>query len=127
MTRPPASETQSMEADMASCVLDRGKLATMEELIGKEKSAMALQKFKTDLDKRLAEIAADTIAIEEKAAHAHKLVGTAGAIGFQELSEVCLRFETAVKRDATDLHPLLDEVVSAGKRAMQELALLTGS
>ena len=123
MTLTSQRENCSRETD-GRCVLDLGKLAMLEELIGKDESAVAIRKFKTDFELRMSAIAADTTAIAEKAAHAHILVGTAGVFGFRELTMECRCFENAVKHNAAELEPFLTALMSAANRARAALTLL---
>lgn len=109
------------EAQANLCVLDRGKLADLEALIGKERSAVALGRFKKELVEHIAVIAAPTTAAEEQAARAHKLVGIAGTFGLQELSEQSRIFEEASKSGANDLEPLRESLLAAARRAKDEL------
>lgn len=102
-------------------VLDRTKFQSLANLIGNEKAAVALQKFRDDLESHIAAISEEATPTEEKGARAHKLVGTAGAIGLDELSHESRRFEEAVKRNVSDLRPFVDDLMSAAERARAEL------
>lgn len=102
-------------------VLDRTKFQSLANLIGNDKAAAALHKFRDDLESHIVAISEEATPIEEKGARAHKLVGTAGAIGLDELSHESRRFEEAVKQNVSDLQPFLDELMSAAERARAEL------
>jgi HPt (histidine-containing phosphotransfer) domain-containing protein len=104
-----------------ACVLDRTKLKSLQDLIGPEKAAIALVKFRHALDSELAAIGAESTDVTEKGMRAHKLVGIAGSIGFQELSDKSREFEEAAKQNTADISRYLDELFSAAERARVEL------
>ncbi|WP_072376563.1 Hpt domain-containing protein [Hyphomicrobium sp. NDB2Meth4] len=102
-------------------VLDRGKLAELSALLGKDKFEITIQKFETDLEMRAAKVIAAATSQSDRISHAHKLVGTAGAIGFVELSEESRRLEEALKLGVGDVDRLIEEFADAAARARAAL------
>ncbi len=96
-------------------------------MIGREKFAIALTKFRTELESRIRSITNAAAKPEEVGANAHKLVGTAGMLGFKQLSERSSALELAICRGATDLAPLVSAVREAADNALTELESLCSS
>lgn len=106
----------------APCVLDIGKLARLQSLMGPAKFLAALEKFKQELELRVALIAAEGIDVAEKTRNAHKLVGTSGLMGLLELCNVCQHLESAAASgQRVDLKPHIDSITAAAQRARREL------
>ncbi len=126
MSLPSANKNCNGRLRADGYVLDHKRIATVESLIGSERSAIAFRKFKRDLETRIAAIAANTTAPPEKSEHAHKIVGIAGTIGFQELSDESRRLEQAINQNSEDLHPYIASLISAAQRANAALEVLFG-
>lgn len=117
----PDTQCGASPSANSACVLDHNKYAELSQLLGKEKFDVAVRKFAADLDARVAEVVAPTTSQTDKISHAHKLVGTAGAIGFQELSEESRRVEEALKQGAGDVDRLIADFAAAAARAKAAL------
>lgn len=124
MTTQANVDTGAGQAEEAVRVLDPAKFSSLKSLIGNDKAAIALEKFRQELDSHVAAISAEATPIDEKGMYAHKLVGTAGSIGLDELSAKSRSFEQAVKRDAGDVDWFLDQLIAAAKRAQDALRSL---
>ena len=114
----------SADPNAERCVLDREKLKQLEALLGKQKYVSFIERFKRTLGMHVAAIIADTTGPADKGGHAHKIVGLAGTVGFQEISEQSLSLERAVNENVDDLHPFIELVRAAATRANAVLETL---
>lgn len=102
-------------------VLDYTVFSTIEAMMGREKFKQALAKFQAELRQRVEAICGADAGPDDIRADAHKIVGTAGMMGFRQLSHCASVLEDAVCRGSSELSPLVDEVRSAADRALAEI------
>jgi len=120
--------SRKSESEMAavsskrSPVLDAGVLSEVISTLGESRTNELLAKLAGQLRNQFA---SSPVSHEERVAlarDAHKLISTAGMFGFVSLSENCARLESAAKSEAVSIDPLLDEVRSACRGALDEIA-----
>jgi HPt (histidine-containing phosphotransfer) domain-containing protein len=102
-------------------VLDHTKLQGLRSILGNEKCAAALERFKEELRTCLSAIESDG---PDRAESAHRLAGVAGLLGFDDLEDHSRKFLNAVHEERDDVAASAGELVAAAHRAEAELAAL---
>jgi hypothetical protein len=115
MASPTAVESETQ-------VLDRTKLAALRELLGEDKCAAAIQRFKGEL---FACVAAIESTAPERAVHAHNLAGVAGLFGFHDLEKESRRFLAALHQDSDEIRASADSLLRAAQRVEAELEAMS--
>lgn len=100
----------------AAAALDGRKLALLEAVLGRDRLVSSIGKFMHDLRSELGVITDAAAKPAKKAASAHKLIGSAGVLGLQELAEACAQLELAVAQQE-ELDNYVGSAAAAAGRA----------
>jgi PAS domain S-box-containing protein len=112
---PPAIPNNS------DVVLDAETFAAVFDLLGRQKVNALLGKLGAQLRSQLSGNPDNTEERAEIAREAHKLISTAGMLGFSVLSDRCARLETAALANQDDVTAVLNDARAACQSVLAEI------
>ena len=112
---------QLSELASAPPTIDEQSIRTLTELLGAEKIDMLLDGLRAQLE-RFASFDAASVEPADLATLAHRLVSSAGMLGFSSVSKYCSRLESALSGDVQD-GVTFEEVRDVCRAALAEISL----
>jgi HPt (histidine-containing phosphotransfer) domain-containing protein len=114
---PPAIPNNS------DLVLDAETFAAVSDLLGRQKVNALLGKLAAQLRSQLCGNPDNTEDRAEIAREAHKLISTAGMLGFSVLSDRCARLEAAALANQDDVTAVLNDARAACQSVLAEITI----
>jgi HPt (histidine-containing phosphotransfer) domain-containing protein len=115
---------QSAPAPSADCAsLDQEAFQTLVQSLGREVMNGLLDRLASRLETPFFETGSTFEEVQQLARDAHMMVGSAGALGFTQLSSACQELEAACQT-AQDLDDVLERVRTARQQALADINAL---
>jgi HPt (histidine-containing phosphotransfer) domain-containing protein len=119
MSEPPLTTARAdVGENLAFMTLDKQVYSDISTLMGDQGTDRLLSRLEEQLQGLSTETESDRFKI---AAHAHKLVASAGMLGFMRLSQLCAELENACIENG-DIDELLTRVDEARMLALREVS-----